>query len=193
MNSFCAVLILLAQAGPIPLQAPMKENRAPVPASPAPMHQPESADVDRVFAVAFIQASNAEMDFANLAAQRATANEVKGYGAKMTAEHKGMSDELMPVLERLLSAPPSQMLSPADELAKKHLEAVKPPDFDQEYIMTQIGGHLAMLTAFQTEAENGTDAQLKELVRRWTPTIQAHLELAVDVAKHVGGSSPFKQ
>lgn len=188
-----AILLLLAQAGPIPPQAPMKENRAPVPASPAPMHHPESPDVDRTFAVAFIQGGNAEMDLAGLAAQRATANEVKGYAAKMTAEHKGMSEQMMPVLQRILGAPPAQRLAPSDELAMKHLQSVKPVDFDQEYVMTQIGGHLAMLTAFQTEAENGTDAQLKELIRTWKPTIQAHLELAVDVAKHVGGSSPFKQ
>lgn len=186
------ILLLLIQAGPIPSQAPMKENRAPVPAPPPPMQQPQSADVDRAFAVTFIQGSNAEMDLASLAAQRATANEVKGYGAKMMSEHKGMSEEIMPALQRILSTPPAQRLAPADELAKTHLEAVKPPDFDQGYIMTQIGGHLAMLTAFQTEAENGTDPQLKELARRWTPTIQAHLELAVDVARHVGGSSPFK-
>jgi len=187
------LLALLAQAGPIPPQAPMKENRAPVPAAPVPLQQPESADVDHLFAVAFIQGSNAEMELADLASQHASANEVKGYAAKMIAEHKGMADEIMPVLQRILTTPPAQRLAPGDELAKKHLEAVKPPDFDQQYVMTQIAGHLAMLTAFHTEADNGTDQQLKELVRKWAPTIQAHLELAVDVTKHVGGSSPFKQ
>lgn len=193
MISAIFLFVLLAQAGPISPQAPMKENRAPVPATPAPLQQPESPDVDHLFAIAFIQGSNAEMELAELASQRASANEVKGYAAKMTAEHKGMSDEMMPVLQRILTTPPAQRLAPADDLAKTHLEAVKPPDFDQQYVMTQIGGHLAMLTAFHTEADNGTDPQLKELVRKWAPTIQAHLELAVDVAKHVGGSSPFKQ
>jgi len=193
MMNLLVTLLLVAQAGPISPQAPMKENRAPVPAPPAPLNQPQSGDVDRVFALAFMQGSNAEMDLAGLATQRGTANEVKGYAAKMTAEHKGMTEEMMPVLQRILNTPPAQRLAPTDELAMKHLEAVKPVDFDQEYIMSQIGGHLAMLTAFQTEADNGTDAQLKELVRRWTPTIRAHLELAVDITKHVGGSSPFKQ
>lgn len=187
------ITFLLAQAGPIPPQAPVQENRAPVPAAPAPMHQPESADVDRVFLLAFTEGSNAEMDLANLASQRATANEVKGYAAKMISEHKGMWEEMRPIVQRMMTSSPARRVAPADELALKHLEAVKPVDFDQEYIMTQIGGHLAMLTAFQTEADNGTDSEMKELVRRWTPTIQSHLELAVDIAKHVGGSSPFKQ
>jgi putative membrane protein len=188
-----ALLLLLLQAGQISPQAPTKENRAPVPAAPAPSQQTESGDVDRTFAIAFIEGSNAEMELAEIASQRATANEVKGYAAKMIAEHKGMAEEMMPVLQRLVTAQPGTRLAPTDELAMKHLNAVKPVDFDQQYVMTQIGGHLAMLTAFQTEADNGTDAQLKEVVRKWTPTIQAHLELAVDVVKHVGGSSPFKQ
>ena len=187
------LVFLLMQAGQISPQAPMKENRAPVPAAPAPLQQTESADVDRMFAIAFIQGGNAEMEFANVASQRATANEVKGYAAKMMAEHKGMAEEMMPILQRILTTQPATRLAPCDELALKHLQAVKPVDFDQQYVMTQIGGHLAMLTVFRTEADNGTDAQLKELVRKWTPTIQAHLELAVDVVKHVGGSSPFKQ
>ena len=187
------IVFLFIQAGPIPSQQPMKQNRAPVPAAPAPMQQPESADVDHIFAIAFIQGGNAEMDLADLATQRATANEVKGYAAKMASEHKGMSDELLPVLQRITSDAPAQRLGPTDELALKHLQEVKAPDFDQDYIMSQIGGHLAMLTAFHTEAENGTNTELKELVRSWMTTIQAHLELAVDVAKHVGGSSPFKQ
>lgn len=184
---------LAAQAGPPSPQAPMKENRAPVPAPPAPMQEPQSADVDRLFAVMFTQGNNAEMDLAELALQRGRANEVLGYAGKMIAEHKGMSEEMMPVLQHVLTTPPATRLAPQDDLAKRHLEAVKPVDFDQLYTMTQIGGHLAMLTAFQTEVDNGTDPQLKQLARKWMPTIQAHLELAVDTAKHVGGSSPFKQ
>lgn len=187
------LLLLLVQAGQISPQAPMKENRAPVQATPAPLQETQSGDVDRTFAIAFIQGTNAEMDFAEIASQRATANEVKAYAAKMIAEHKGMAEEIIPVLQRRATTQPPTRMAPSDELAMKHLQAVKPVDFDQQYIMTQIGGHLAMLTAFQTEADNGTDAQLKEVVRKWTPTIQAHLELAVDVVKHVGGSSPFKQ
>ena len=183
---------LFMQVGPPSPSAPMKQNRAPVPVQPAPIQHPESAEVDRLFALAAMQGSNAEIDMAELALKQGSANEVKGYAGKMIAEHKGLMDEMMPVLQRVLSNPPSERLAPADQLALRHLESVKPVDFDQIYVMEQIGGHLAMLTAFQTAAENGTDAQLKEVVRKWTPTIQAHLELAVDLAKHVGGASPFK-
>lgn len=186
--------MLFAQDGPPSPQAPMKQNRAPVQAQPAPLQQqPSSAEVDRLFALAAMQGNNAEIDMAELALKRGSANEVKSYAGKMIAEHKGLMDEMIPILQRVLTSPPSERLAPADQLAMRHLESVKPVDFDQIYVMQQIGGHLATLTAFQTEADNGTNAQLKELVRKWTPTIQAHLELAIDTAKHVGGASPFKQ
>ena len=37
------IVLLLAQAGPIPPQAPMKENRTPVPAPPAQLNQAHRA------------------------------------------------------------------------------------------------------------------------------------------------------
>ncbi len=182
--------LLVAQAGSSP-QAPMKENRAPVPAQLAPTKLQTYPDVDETFAIAAIQGNNAEMDMAELALKRSNADEVKGYAKKMISEHEGLMDEMTPVLQRLLAGKTPERLAPADKLALLHLQSLPPSDFNQMYTMQQIGDHLASLTAFKTAADNGTDSQLKELARKWTPTIQAHLELAVDLTKHVGGSSPF--
>lgn len=193
MISVLLALAFFLQAAQPSAQGTMKQNRAPVEAEPAPTQQPSSPEIDRLFAIAAMQANNAELDMAELALKKGTANEVKGYAGKMISEHKGLMDKLMPALQGVMPNPPPERLAPADRLAMQHLEAVKPVDFDQLYVMTQIAGHLSTLTAFQTEADNGTNSELKEVVRKWAPTIQAHLELAVDLAKHAGGSSPFKQ
>ena len=190
MTTTLLLALLIAQAGTSP-QAPMKENRAPVPAQPAPMKLQQSPDVDQTFAIAAMQGNNAEMDLAHLALERSNADEVKGYAKKMINEHEGLMNELTPVLQRLLAGKTPERLAPADKLALLHLQSLAPADFNQMYTMQQIGDHLANLTAFKTAADNGTDPQLKEMAQKWTPTIQAHLELAVDLAKHVGGSSPF--
>lgn len=188
-----AAATVVAQAGTPSPQAPLHENRAPVPVQPAPMNAPSSPSVDRLFALAAMQGNNAELDLARLALRRGSANEVKGYAGKMIAEHTGMMQELMPSLRRALgAAAPPQRLAAPDALAYRHLEAVSAVDFDQGYAMQQIGDHLATLTAFQTEADDGADPQLKLLARKWLPSIQAHLELAVDLTRHIGGSSPFK-
>lgn len=193
MMTLIMVLVLLAQAGAPSAQSPMTQNRAPVPAQPAPMTYPESASIDHTFALAAIQGNNAEIDMAQLALKRGTANEVKGYAGKMIAEHGGLMKEMEPVLRSVLgAAPPPERLAAPDMLAMRHLESVSPADFDQAYVMQQVGNHLATLTAFHTVAENGTNPQLKALARKWTPTIQAHLELAVDLTEHIGGASPLK-
>ncbi len=192
MAAFVA-LALVAQAGQSSAPAPMKQNRAPVQAEPAPMPHPSSAEVDRLFAIAATQGGNAEIDMAELAMKRGSANEVKNYAAKMISEHKGINAAFEPVLKTVLPTSPAERLGTSDQLAMHRLESLKPVDFDQQYLLGQIGGHLATLAAFQAEADNGSNAQLKELARKWLPTIQAHLELAIDLVKHIGGSSPFKQ
>ncbi len=193
MIAALALVLLLAQGAPAP-EKPTTENRAPVPVVPAPMKDPTFADVDRTFALAAMQGNNAEMDMARLALQRTGADEIKGYAAKMIAEHGALMADMMPALRRTLRAPaPPQRLAPPDALAYRHLQGVGAVDFDQAYAMQQIGDHLATMTAFQTEADNGTDPQLKALARKWLPSIQSHLELAIDLTNHIGGSSPFKQ
>ena len=168
------------------------QNRAPVPATPAPTKYTESPAIDHTFAIAATQANNAELDMANLALKHAHAGEAVSFAKTMIEEHEAMMKEFQPVISRLLPSPPAERLAPADDLAFQHLQSVSAVDFDQEYLLGQVAGHLATMTVFQTEADNGTDPQLKELVRKWLPSIKSHLELAVDLTKHIGGSSPFK-
>lgn len=186
------LLAFFVQAGLPSPQPPSTENRAPVAAKPAPVKDPTFATVDRTFAIVLTQAHTAELEMANVALKQATANEVLGYAGKMISEHDGLMKEFQPVIGRLLGSEPPDRLAGADMLAIQHLQAVQPPDFDQEYVLGQIGAHLASMTAFETEARNGTDPELKALARKWLPTIKAHLELAVDLTQHIGGASPFK-
>jgi putative membrane protein len=192
MTHILFFLALFAQAGPPSPQPPSTENRAPVPAKPAPLKEPTFATVDRMFAIVLTQANNAEVDMANVALKQASANEVIGYAGKMISEHEGLMKEFQPVIGRFLGSEPPGRLAGADVLAMQHLQALKPPDFDQEYVLGQIGAHLASMTVFEAEAQNGTDPDLNALARKWLPKIKTHLELAVDLTQHVGGASPFK-
>jgi putative membrane protein len=171
----------------------MTQNLAPVPAKPVPAKYATSPNVDRIFALAATQANNAELDLAHLALKQGSANEVQGYAGKMIAEHEGLMKEMQPAIGRLLgSGSAEQRLAPSATLAMQHLQSVPAVSFDQEYILGQIGSHLVSMMAFQTEADNGTDPELKALAQKWLPSIKAHLELAVDLTQHIGGASPFK-
>lgn len=169
------------------------QNRAPVPANPSPMKFAESAAVDREFAIAAAQGNNAELDLAHLALQHAHASEALAFANKMIYEHEPIVKEFQPVVARLLPSGPPERLAATDMLAFQHLQSIPAADFDQEYLTGQVAAHVITLAAFQTEVDNGTDPELKALARKWLPTIKSHLELAVDLTKHIGGSSPFKQ
>ena len=192
MIAALTALILIAQTLPTPVPRPLQQNQAPVQANPAPAAIPEVAGIDRLFATAATQGNNAEIAMARLAVARASAPEVQGYAQKMIGEHLGLAAAFRPALERLRSSPPAQPLAPADQMALEHLRTLPNVDFDQTYLMQQVGDHLATLTVFQTEADNGTQPALRALAREWLPTIEAHLELALSLTRHIGGSSPFK-
>lgn len=188
-----AALFLARQVAIPPAQAPLTENRAPVPVVPPPaMAEPSSAQIDRWFAAAARASDNAELAMAELALRRSRTDEVRAYARTMISEHTGLSRALEPLLRRVAGPPRSPALAPSDALTYYRLEHAPDVDFDQTYALAQVGGHLAALGAFQTEREHGADASLKRVVTTWTPTIQAHLELAIDVTRHIGGDSPLK-
>ncbi len=183
----CALLPLASPA------APTLQNQAPVKPSRIKNVMPAVPAVDRLFARAAIQGNAAEMQMARVALVRSNAPEVRGYAQKMIDEHAAIDAELRPALTQVLGPSDRAVeLAPADALAVAHLRSMSQVDFDQAYALQQIGDHLATASAFRTEADNGTDPRLKPLVRKWLPTIEAHLELAVDLTRHVGGDSPFK-
>ncbi len=194
MISILCSIALLAQVVAIPAQQdPLTQNRAPVRANPAPNpFAAPSPRVDRLFAVAANASSNAEITFAQLALQRGRTDEVKSYARTMISEHIGLMKALMPHVQHVLGRMPPHELAPADALTYYRLEHVADVDFDQTYVLTQVAGHLVTLGVFQAESDNGADTALKRTVRQWLPTIQSHLQLAVDLTQHIGGDSPLK-
>ena len=185
---------LLGQAVTVPPQrAPLTENRAPVPVAPPPgAPMAPAMRVDRLFATAANDSSNAEIAFAKLALARSHTDEVKSYARSMISEHEGLMAALLPRLTSVMGKTPPHELSAPDALTYYRLQHVPDVAFDQTYVLTQVAGHLVTLGAFQTESEDGADAALKKTVKQWTPTIQSHLELAVDITRHVGGENPLK-
>ena len=175
-----------------PEQSPLTENRAPIRVIPPPgkMTAP-SPQVDRWFANVARKSGDAEIEMAKLALRRGHTDEVKAYARQMISEHLGLSRALAPELRRYPDPAP-KTLAPGDALTYYRLEHVPDVDFDQTYVLAQVAGHLATLGAFQTEADDGADARLKNVVAEWMPTIQSHLQLAIDITKHIGGDSPLK-
>jgi len=185
-----ATALLLAQFTVVPpQQAPLMQNRTPVKADAPPMPMVNSPSVDRWFILAGSAGSQGEIAMAKLALRRSHTDEVRAFAATMISEHTGLLQAMTRAAGRALPMPAP---APADQLAMYQLEHATDVDFDQMYVMDEVAGHMQTLGAFQTEDDHGANAALKAFAKQWTPTIQSHLQTAVDITKHVGADSPLK-
>jgi putative membrane protein len=61
-------------------------------------------------------------------------------------------------------------------------------DFDREYMKAQIQNHEKAVFLFETEANSGSDPDLKTFAEKALPALRDHLKMARDVAYKVGAS-----
>ena len=168
------------------------QNVAPVSAPPPPSSDPRhSQTVDVAFASALVQGGDAEIRAAKLALMRTRSDDVAAFARQMITDHDAIAAEGAPLVKKY-RAGTIDAVGPADRLGLFRLQTLAPVDFDRQYALLQIGDHLATQTAFATEAQSGADPLLAAFARKWLPTIEAHLELAVTLVKHVGGDTPFR-
>jgi putative membrane protein len=158
-------------------------------ASPRPAN-PARGGVDATFALLAHQADDAEIDMGRLALRRSNADEARMFAQTMIDEHGTLERQLDGLTRAAAGTPRTDDI---DRLAMLRLGAIPVTDFDQQYLMQQVGDHLAAISIYSTEAELGHDPQLREFAGRTLPMLRAHLQLAVDAVRHIGGSSPFKQ
>jgi putative membrane protein len=156
------------------------------PSSSAPARTP---DVDSAFVRLATQANAGEIDMARLALRRSSADEARMFADSMIDDH----ERLAKALAALAPVPRVPRISELDRLAMLRLSAIAPADFDQQYLMQQVGDHLAAISLYSSEAQEGRNPQLRNFAGRQLPLLRAHLQQAVEGVAHVGGSSPFKQ
>ncbi len=59
-------------------------------------------------------------------------------------------------------------------------------EFDKSYISSTVKDHEDDIAAFQKEANNGGDADVKALASKALPTLQGHLRMAQNIARESG-------
>ncbi len=150
-----------------------------------------AADVDRAFIVAATQGNDAEIDMAQIVLQRGKMDEALAYARLMVTDHSALAARFAAVV------PPGAAVVPerenaADRVALARLAALAQPDLDQEYLVQQVGDHLATVMVFTTEARQGTNPALKAFAKKELPMLQEHLQLAIANARRVSGDNPLR-
>ncbi len=118
-----------------------------------------------------------EVAAGKLAAQKATAQGLKEFGAMMVTAHTESTAKLKAAGAKV--APPivpSAKLSAEQEANLATLRDTTGADFDTAYKAQQVVAHEKTLAAVQDYAKNGTVPQLKAFAAEIAPVVQQHLD-----------------
>ena len=149
-------------------------SNTPAPVAEAPPAPPALSPVDQTFVTTAAQGGMAEVQMATLAQTNARSPRVKAYANEMIKDHSAANDQLMKLAQAKGVTPPTN-LNEMQNQQKTALTAEKGAKFDRDYMRDQIADHQAMVQAFQDEAQNGQDPEIKAFAASTLPTIQEHL------------------
>ncbi len=145
---------------------------ATVQAAPAPT----TMSADTAFANTAAIGGMTEVALGKMAADKGKDPKVKDFGKMMVTDHGKANDELKSI------ASSKNMQLPMDMDAKHKaltdsLSKFSGKAFDVAYVNTMLDAHKKDLALFQSEAANGTDAELKAFAANTATVIQKHLTM----------------
>ena len=117
-----------------------------------------------------------------LAAQRGSSEDVKKFGQHAIEHHSQINDELIKLASTKGVTLPNKMYKKDRETLDK-LGKLSGSDFDKAYIEIETSHHSKDLSAFQKEAKDGKDPDVKAWAVKTVPTIEEHLKMLGDLSK----------
>ena len=169
-------ILLLALSTMLPIAACSGDTK-PQPTTQAPTPTPPAAAADQTFATMAAAGGLAEIQTAQLAETKVKRPAIQRYAALMVKDHTAANQQLTQIAQQKGSTLPT---TPSDaqqqDIAKLQGETGHP--FVRDYLASEVQDHQQMLQAFQTEAQSGTDPDLKAFAAQTAPLIQKHLAAA---------------
>ena len=122
-----------------------------------------------------------------VAATKGTASAVRDFGKRMMRDHHTLRAQGEALAKRLKITPAPPSDDPVMQAGQKHMDVLnstaKGKDFDKAYIDGEVDLHKAALDIATKAAGQTQNAQLKNLIQKAAPAIQAHLDLAESIQK----------
>ena len=151
-------------------------------AAPAP-----SAWTDPNIVALLDEANAADSANGSIAATKGTSSAVRDYGKMMMRDHHTLRAQGAALAKKLNitpSAPGDDPLAPAAQAATNTLNSTaKGKDFDKAYIDGEVDIHKKVLETATTAANTTQNTELKNLIQKAAPLIQAHLAKAESIQK----------
>jgi putative membrane protein len=122
------------------------------------------------------EAGTAEVELGKLAAQKATAPDVKAFGQRMVTDHSKAGAELE-ALAGKKGISPVKELNPMHKKALEDLRGKSGADFDAAFAKQMVMDHNEAVTLF-TGASALPDAELSAFAKKTLPTLKDHQQMA---------------
>jgi putative membrane protein len=152
-------------------------SNPPPPPAPAAPPAPALNETDNTFINQAALGGMAEVQFGQLAAQKAARPAVKQFGQQMVTDHTPVNQQLMQLAQAKGVTPPAD-LDPAHQAILARLQRERGATFDRDYMRGQVADHQAMIALFQRESQEGADPDLKNFAGQVLPQLQQHLQMA---------------
>ncbi|MEP7235365.1 MAG: DUF4142 domain-containing protein [Ignavibacteriota bacterium] len=132
---------------------------------------------DAKFAVAIADGGMTEIELSQIALRNASSKSVKDFARMMVKDHSAAAGELKAAAAKKGIALPEKM-SDAHQKVCDDMATKKGADFDKAYAAQMVSDHSDAVSAFESEAKSGNDADLKAWAGKLLPTIMHHLDMA---------------
>lgn len=129
-----------------------------------------------------------EVELGKLAVQKATNEKVKEFGQRMIDDHSRAGDQLKSIAAKDNITLPTE-LSGKDRAMVDRYSKMSGTEFDRVYARDMVRDHQSDVTAFEKEANNGVNSDLKNFASSTLPTLRDHLRQARDDERALGISS----
>ena len=138
---------------------------------------PTLSTSDAAFMTTAARGGLAEVQMGQLAQQNGRSAVVRRFGQQMVSHHGRSNQEMVALAQQTQLTPPSTIGAEHqriyDDLAKLRGSA-----FDRAYAQAMVRDHQEDPRAYQAEAQNGTDPDVRAFAARHVPILQEHLRMA---------------
>jgi putative membrane protein len=146
---------------------------------------PQNSNPDTKFVRKAAMGGMMEVSLGRLAQTNGSSQGVKDLGTMMVNDHSAANTELTNLANsKNIAVPLTMEKAMQNQVAR--LSNLTGSAFDREYVNLMVKDHRKDIAEFKLEAKNGKDADIKSWAKGKIPTLQTHLQHAMDLQKSIG-------
>jgi putative membrane protein len=136
---------------------------------------PKFSSADETFMMSAAQAGMVEVKLGELAAKKATQEDIKQFGATMVSDHSKANQELEAIATKNGATLPSKLDEPHKSKVDK-MSKLSGEQFDKAYVAEMVTDHEKVAAEFEKASKTAQNPELKSFAATTLPVIKTHLK-----------------